>query len=71
MVVELKSKKLLRYTRADPGGKFIFDGLDDGDYDISVFPPRYPQDVKQLGFTKQFHTEEKSCANEIVVVPKN
>jgi hypothetical protein len=60
-----------RYARADSGGKFIFDGLGAGDYELTVFDDRYPRTVLQLGFSKHFHAAAKSCASELLSVPKN
>jgi hypothetical protein len=60
-----------RYTRADSGGKFVFDGLGAGDYDLTVFDDRYPGTVRQLGFSRHFHAAARSCASEVLSVPKD
>ncbi len=62
VVIKLNSEHVPRYTRTDAGGKFIFDGLAAGDYELSVFDSRYPQTVRQLGYPKSFHAEPNSCA---------
>jgi hypothetical protein len=69
-VVELKSDKILLHTRSDAHGKFIFDGLGAGDYQLNVFDSTYPATVTQLGFTNYLHTEAKSCARAILFAPK-
>lgn len=71
VVIKLNSGRSQRYTRTDPEGKFIFDGLTGGDYEISAFNSRYPQTVRQLGYPKSFHAEAKSCARQILTVPKD
>ena len=70
VVIELKSGALSLHTRTDPGGHYIFDGLDRGDYSIDIFDPGYPLVVKQLGFTQRFHAEAKSCVRRILTIPK-
>ncbi len=60
-----------RYTRADAGGKFIFDGLGAGDYELTVFDELYPRTVRQLGFSARFHAAAKSCASQLLSVPKD
>jgi hypothetical protein len=65
VVIELKSAALTLHTRTDPGGHFVFDGLDRGDYSVDVFDSRYPLLVKQLGFTQRFHAEARSCVRRI------
>jgi hypothetical protein len=71
VVVELKSDQVSRSTRADAGGKFIFDGLPEGDYRLTAFDPHFPLLVKQLGFTNEIHLEKKSCARKILTVPRD
>jgi len=70
LVIELKSDHPPRYTRTDPAGKFIFDGLAEGDYTLSAFDGRFPKVVQQLGYPTSFHAEEKGCARQILTLPK-
>jgi hypothetical protein len=71
VVIKLNSGQTPRYTRSDADGKFIFDGLAGGDYEISAYDSRYPQTVRQLGYPKSFHAEPNSCARQILTVPKD
>ena len=71
LVIKLNSDHGPRYTRADANGKFIFDGLAAGSYELSAFDSRYPQTVRQLGSSKSFHAEPNSCARQILTVPKD
>lgn len=71
IVIRLNSAQPPRYTRTSPEGKFVFDGLAAGDYELSAFDSRYPQTVRQLGYPKSFHAEAKSCARQILTVPKD
>lgn len=70
VVIQLKSAHPPRYDRTDSGGGFVFDGLAEGDYELSVFDSHYPQTVRQLGYAKSFHALRKSCARQILTVPK-
>lgn len=72
-VIELRrgADELPRYTRADTGGKFIFDGIGAGDYELTVFDDRYPRTVRQLGFSEHFHAAAKNCASKLLSVPKD
>jgi hypothetical protein len=71
VVIKLNSGQTPRYIRTDPEGKFIFDGLAGGDYELSAFDAGYPQTVRQLGYPKSFHAEPNSCARQILTVPKD
>ena len=70
-VVELLSKSGARYTVADSGGRFLFDGLAKGTYQVSVYEKGYPGKVKKLAGPQEVDVEEKGCANVVLVVPKD
>jgi hypothetical protein len=42
VVVELKPASGARYAVADQGGRFVFDGLAQGDYQLSAFERGFP-----------------------------
>jgi hypothetical protein len=69
-VVELVSKSGARYTITDSGGRFLYDGLAEGMYKVTVYEKGYPGTVKKLAGPKDVEVEEKGCANTVLVVPK-
>ena len=68
--VELKSASGARYTRSDDSGRFLFDGLEAGDYLLSGFAPEFPDAVKLLAGPKGFHMDAQGCSNQILTIPK-
>jgi len=68
-VVELLSKSAARYTTTDGGGHFVFDGLAEGTYKVSVYEKGFPGTVKKLAGPQDVEVEEKGCANTVLVVP--
>ena len=50
-------------------GRFVFDGLSGGDYELSVFSKGFPQDARRLTDPKTVHVEEKSCASVVLGAP--
>jgi hypothetical protein len=70
VTVELKSASGMRYTRSDPSGKFLFDGLEAGDYQLSGYAPGFPDTVKLLSGPKRFHIDTRGCSNQVLLIPK-
>ena len=70
IVVELQSDHLRRYSQSDRNGRFLFDGLPEGDYEMSAFAGGYPVNVELLAGPKPLHIKAKSCARQILVLPK-
>lgn len=70
VTVELKSAGGLRYTRSDASGKFLFDGLEAGDYQLSGYAPGFPDKVKLLSGPKRFHVDARGCSNQVLLIPK-
>jgi hypothetical protein len=71
LVIQLESEKLTRYTETDAKGRYIFDGLPEGDYKLSAFAPGYPQKTKLLAEPKPLHLEPSGCGLQILLIPKN
>ena len=69
-MIALESANLRRYIRSSEAGRFVFDGLAAGDYTISVFSGEYPREVQILAGPKPVRVEEKSCATQIMLLPK-
>jgi hypothetical protein len=70
VILQLKSDKLTRYTESDIGGRFLFDGLPDANYELSVFAKGYPKTNQLLAGPRRLHIKEKSCARQVFVLPK-
>lgn len=70
VIVELQSDRPTRYAEADRNGRFVFDGLREGDYKLSAFAHGYPLDTQLLAPPRPFHVEAKSCARQVLLLPK-
>ena len=70
VTVELKSAGGMRYTHSDPSGKFLFDGLEAGDYQLSGYAPGFPDTVKLLSGPKRFRIDARGCSNQVLLIPK-
>jgi hypothetical protein len=68
--VELKSANGARYTRSDDSGKFLFDGLEPGDYLLSGLAPGFPDVVKLLAGPKPFHIDAQGCSSQVLTIPR-
>lgn len=70
VIVELKSDRLTRYAETDRNGRFVFDGLREGDYGISEFAGGYPSNTQLLAPPQVLRIEGKGCALKILILPK-
>jgi hypothetical protein len=70
VIVELQSDRVVRHAESDNSGKFVFDGLREGDYRVSAFAPGYPLVTKLLTGPEAFHIAPKSCARQVLLLPK-
>jgi hypothetical protein len=70
VVVELRSDGLRRYAQSDRNGRFLFDGLPEGDYQVSAFDSGYPLNAQLLAGPKPLHIKAKSCTRQILLLPK-
>ncbi len=70
LIVELRSPHGKRYAQSDTEGRFVFDGLPEGEYQLSAFGSDYPQEQKRLAGPQSFHIEQKSCAHQVLLLPK-
>jgi len=71
VIVELKSDRLQRYAQSDANGRFLFDGLGEGDYQVSAYASGYPLNTQLLAGPKRLHVKATSCARQILLLPKN
>jgi hypothetical protein len=66
-VLELVSGPHARYATTDPDGRFVFDGLATGDYQVSAFESGYPDKIRLLQSPARIHIDTKGCANRIIL----
>jgi Carboxypeptidase regulatory-like domain len=70
VIVELQSDRLKRYAQSDGNGRFLFDGLPEGEYQLSAYANGYPLNAQLLAGPKMLHIKTKSCARQIFLLPK-
>jgi hypothetical protein len=70
VILQLRSDRLTRYAESDAGGRFLFDGLPEANYELSVFASGYPKINRLLAGPRRLNIKEKSCARQIFVLPK-
>jgi hypothetical protein len=70
VILQLKSDKLTRYAESESTGRFIFDGLPEGNYELSAFASGYPKTNQLLAGPRRLRIKEKSCARQIFLLPK-
>lgn len=69
VVIELKSSNGTRNIQPDEGGRFVFDGLPAGGYEVSVFDDRgFPERVEQLAGPKHIRVAKGECAITTLLV---
>ncbi len=71
VVVELRADGLRRYAQPDTSGKFYFDGLAGGDYQVSAFAAGYPENRELLAGPQASSGSKKSqlCKSDSRVAP--
>jgi hypothetical protein len=69
--LELTSPSGPRFTSSDRQGRFLFDGLADGDYQVKAYAPGFPETVRLLAQSPQFHLDAKACGRPILVIPRS
>jgi hypothetical protein len=70
VILQLKSGRLTRYAESESTGRFLFDGLPEGNFELSVYASGYPKTNQLLAGPRRLHIKEKSCARQIFVLPK-
>jgi hypothetical protein len=58
-----------RYTRSGADGRFVFDGLATGSYQVSVYDAAFPRVTTALAGPEKVEVSEKGCAAGFLVVP--
>ena len=57
-----------RYTLSGPDGRFVFDGLASGKYELSVYDDLFPDKVTILAGPQSVDIAQRSCAAPVLVV---
>jgi len=57
-----------RFAETDRQGRFLFDGLAKGDYQVKAYAPGFPDTVRPLAQSPEFSMETKSCGRPILVI---
>ena len=70
LTIELKSVSGSRYTTSDPSGRFVFDGLEAGDFKVAAYASGFPESIKLLSGPKQLHVDARGCASQVLWIPK-
>jgi hypothetical protein len=70
VMVQLHSDRVTRYAESDDSGKFVFDGFSEGNYTVSAFAHGYPLDTHLLAEPQSIHIAKKSCARQMLLLPK-
>ncbi|MGD1073662.1 MAG: carboxypeptidase-like regulatory domain-containing protein [Bryobacteraceae bacterium] len=70
VVVGVKSGALSVYTRSDADGRYLFDGLAAGEYDVSAFDSGFPRTVRMLAGPMRLEVPDKGCASQVLAIPK-
>jgi hypothetical protein len=68
-LIELDDGATQRYTRSESDGRFVFDGLKEGDYRVSLLAPGYPRTPRTVILSRKFHAAANACVRQIFVDP--
>jgi hypothetical protein len=58
-----------RYARSAADGRFIFDGLAAGEYQVTVYDSSFPRSATMLAGPDKVNVPEKGCASAFLVAP--
>lgn len=70
VILQLQADHFTRYAQSDSNGRFLFDGLPNGSYQLSIFAPGYPKPTNLLSGPRRLIVREKSCVRQVFVLPK-
>ncbi len=66
--VELDTGSGYRYTQSDAEGRFLFDGLKEGDYRVSLLASGFPRIPRTVLQSRAFHANAASCVRQVFVI---
>ncbi len=70
IILQLQADHLTRYAESDSNGRFLFDGLPNGNYQLSVFAAGYPKTNQLLAGPRRLTLKDKSCVRQVFVLLK-
>jgi len=70
VVIGVKADGLSVYTRSDANGRYFFDGLAGGEYDVSAFDGGFPRIVQMLAGPLRVEVPDKGCGSQVLAIPK-
>jgi len=71
VILQLQSNGFTRYAESDGNGRFVFDGLSNGTYQLSVFAAGYPETNQLLAGPRTMNIKAKDCEHQVFVLPKS
>ncbi len=69
-ILQLQADRFTHYAESDSNGRFLFDGLPAGTYQLSVFAAGHPTTSRLLAGPRGLNIKEKSCVRQVFVIPK-
>jgi hypothetical protein len=70
VVVGVKADGLSVYTRSDAEGRYFFDGLAGGEYDVFAFDSGFPRTGQRLTGPIRVEVPDKGCGSQVLAIPK-
>jgi hypothetical protein len=70
VIVQLQSNQFTHYAESDGNGRFVFDGLPEASYQLSVFAAGYPKTNQLLAGPRRLNIKAKNCVRQVFVLPK-
>jgi hypothetical protein len=67
--IELRSARGSRYAQPNSNGRFVFDGVAEGDYRLLAYPLEYSADRVPVATSLTFRVKKRSCNSIVLVVP--
>ena len=68
-IAGIKIAALRRIALSDERGRFVIDGLPEGQYTLNAFASGYPATMRTLAAPKSLLLEKRSCATQVLVAP--
>lgn len=70
VILQLQSNQFTHYAESDSNGRFLFDGLPEASYQLSVFAAAYPKTNQLLAGPRRLNIKAKNCVRQVFVLPK-
>ncbi len=67
--LELEAGDVRRYTQSDADGRFAFDGLQAGDYTLSLVATGFPPGPRVVEVARAFHADNGACVRQVLITP--